>query len=109
MAKQGEYELKLNENLLVLRCTPAALRYVETKHGGYRAQMQKLFMVEYSIIVDLIEAGLIGGKEYDKAVLEEEVFKAGTLNLVEPLSEYLGLLVNGGKPPVEGKETKGEG
>lgn len=104
----GEFELTLGENTLTLRCTPLALKNVETKHGGIRAVTQQLYDVNFQLIKDLIEAGLQGGQSYDKKTLEQEIFDAGVMNLVEPMMEYLMLLGNGGKPPTEEEPKEGE-
>lgn len=106
--KQGEFELALGENALKLRCTPAALRAIETNHGGIRAVIQKVFNVEFSTIQSIVEAGLIGGPAYDKATLEQEIFDAGIVDLSIPIVEYITLLGAGGKPSVEEEPAKGE-
>lgn len=105
--RQGEFALNLNENVIPLRCTPAALRFAENKHGGIRNLLQKIYMVEYQTMLDIIEAGLIGAPHYDKELLAEEVFKHGTMNLIVPLTDYINLLGNGGKlPEVDKGATK---
>lgn len=107
--KQGEFDLKLGEYDLKLRCSPLALRAIETKHGGIRAVTQSLYDVNFRLIQDMIEAGLQGGaRTIDKEGLEREIFDAGVMNLVEPMMEYLMLLGNGGKPPTEEEPKEGE-
>jgi hypothetical protein len=103
--KQGEFKLTLGEDELLLRCTPHALRTVLTKHGGIRAVMQKLYLVEFDIMFDLIASGL-GETKFDKNNLEENIFLAGIINLVEQLTEFVDLLGNGGKPSVKSEDKE---
>ncbi len=107
--KQGEFKLTLGENNLTLRCTPAALRAIETDHGGLRNVFSKLYQVEFKTIKDIIKAGLIGGLKYDESVLEQEIFDHGLIDLLEPLTEFLNLLGNGGRPPEKKKDEPTEG
>lgn len=108
--RQGIFELQLNENVYSLRCTPAALRFVENKHGGIRNVLQKLYLVEFQTMVDLVTAGLLGGPEFNKSILEEEIFKHGILELSVTLIDYVNLLGSGGKQPVkDDNEASNEG
>ena len=101
--KDGEISFQLDEDVITLKATPHALRVVLTKHGGMRRAIEKVFMMEADIMEDIIEAGLAPQK-INRQILSENVFKAGIINLIAPLTEYLMLLANGGKKPEEKKE-----
>lgn len=111
--RDGQFELKLGrDNDLVLRCTPHALRNIEKKHGGIRAVLEKLYLVEWSVIVDVVRAGLIGDpneKALNQETLEDEIFKAGIMSLIDPLTEYVMMLGNGGKREEKPKPGQDEG
>jgi len=108
--KEGTTSFQLDEDFITLKATPHALRVVLTKHGGMRRAIEKVYMMEADIMEDIIEAGLAPEK-IDRTILAENVFKSGIINLIEPLSEYLMLLANGGKKPEPkkgGTEDEGE-
>lgn len=101
--KLGEFTFQLAEDTIVLKATPHALRTVLVKHGGMRSAIQKVYMMEADIMEDIIEAGL-APTPINRDVLAENVFNAGIINLIEPLTNFLMLLANGGKPPEEKKK-----
>lgn len=108
--KPGQLKFQLDEDIVVLKATPHALRTILSKHGGMRNAIQKVYMMEVDIMEDIIEAGL-APIEIQKDTLRENVFKSGIINLIDPLTEYLMLLANGGKQPEEpkkGDDSKGE-
>lgn len=96
--KEGTQVLRLEEDVITLKATPHALRVILTKHGGMRNAIQKVYMMEADIMEDIIEAG-VAPTPVDRKTLSENVFKSGIINLIEPLTEYLVLLANGGKKP----------
>lgn len=108
--KQGEMELKLGEDNLVLRATPHALRFIISRHEDLRTAIQRVYMLNDKVIYDVIEAAVTDGKtSINRAALEENAFSEGIINLIEPITEYLMLLANGGKTPVEkGDEQTGK-
>lgn len=101
--KQGEMELQLGPDKITLRATPHALRIVLSKHEDLRTALQRVYMMNDSIMYDIIEAAVSDGKKaINREALQANVFEYGIINLIEPLTEYLMLLANGGKP-VEGE------
>lgn len=104
--KQGEMELQLGPDKITLRATPHALRTVLSKHEDLRTALQRVYMMNDSIMYDIIEAAVSDGKKaINREALQTNVFEYGIINLVEPLTEYLMLLANGGKP-VEGESDE---
>lgn len=101
MSKQGEVTIVLEEDTIVLKPTPHALRTVLTECGGAREIFRKIYMLEYDVIFKVMEAGVTASysKAPDKKNLEENIYKHGIVNLVEPLTDYVNLLINGGKLP----------
>lgn len=102
--KQGEMELKLDVDNLVLKATPHALRTILSKHEDMRTAINKVYMMNFEIMCDIVEAAIYDGKtKVNKQYLEENVFNEGIINLIDPLTQYLMLLSNGGKP-IENQE-----
>ena len=98
--KQGEMELKLGDDNLVLRATPYALRFILSKHEDLRTAIQRVYMMNDKVIYDILEAGVTDGKvQINRKALEENAFNEGLINLIGPMTDFLMLLANGGKKP----------
>ncbi len=109
--KQGEVKLKLGPDEIILRPTPHALRTVLNDFGGVRPLYGKLYNIEYEAVFGIIKAGAVnenGDPMSNDKALEENIYLAGISDLVEPCTEYLELLINGGRPPkkVEDVDTE---
>ena len=111
--RQGEFELQLSEeNKLSLRCSPHVLRLIEKKYGGIVTLLNRLSMLEFTVMVDIIEAAVkteSNSAAFNRQVLEQEVWEHGLYDLIVPLVDYINLLANGGKPPKDSKEKSEEG
>jgi len=102
--KDGEFTIKLAEDNLLLRATPHALRTILTKYGGVKNVLQKIYLIEEEVMFDIIVAAL-SGPDPDgipklrnwKEVIRENIFSHGIINLVDPMTEYVMLLANGGR------------
>jgi len=107
MSKLGEVEILTEDDALVLKPTPHALRTILIKCGGAQEAFRKIYLIDYQTIFDVLEAGITAS--YDKKpnpkTLEENIFKHGIINFVEPLTRYVNLLINGGKEPEENEEV----
>lgn len=103
MSKLGEVEIEMEDEVLVLKPTPHALRTILTKCGGAQEAFRKIYLMDYQTIFDVLEAATAASyeKKVNAKVLEENIFKHGIINLVAPLTKYVNLLINGGKEPVE--------
>ncbi len=103
MSEHGEVVTPLG----TLRCTLRAAKEVSAYFGNYLDVFKKLAVFDHDAYVAIVAAGL--GKA--RKDVEEDVYKAGLPTLTEPLSDYIGLLSNGGRPAATddaGKPTAGE-
>lgn len=69
--------------------------------------IRRLETVDFSAFVAIVAAGL-GKKRSD---VEDDVYEIGMPDLTQPLSEYVTLLANGGRPikaPSKGDAPEGE-
>ncbi|MGF7160127.1 hypothetical protein FHS85_001750 [Rhodoligotrophos appendicifer] len=89
-------EITLADEVLVLRPTLEAAMLVDSRFGGYSAAFQSLLGHSLDAMVGIVAAG--SGKSINTA-LREKVYAKGVRNLVAPLSQYLTLLLNGGRRP----------
>jgi len=90
-----------------LRCTLRAAKEVSAYFGDYLDAFRKLATFNHDAYVAIVAAGL--GKS--RKDVEKDVYEAGLPNLTESLSDYVGLLSNGGKPATvddAGKPNTGE-
>jgi hypothetical protein len=89
----SEVEITLNGKAETLRCTLRAAKRVNAG-GGFVEILRKLAVFDQDAYFGVVAAGL------DKKVAEVEdaVFATGLPDLTEPLSTYVNLLANGGKP-----------
>jgi len=72
--------------------------------GSYTAAFRKLAEYDMSAYVSIVATAL--GKPMKE--VEADVYAAGLPDLVAPLTTYLNLLANGGRPPAE-TTAPGEG
>lgn len=77
-----------------LRPTLAAMMAVCSVCGGVQPALQKVMAMDISTIAAVIAAG--SGRKMTETLVEA-VYQAGIITLIEPVSEYLLLLRNGGK------------
>lgn len=101
----SEIEIKLKGKSETLRCTLKAAKSVNALAGGFQGALARLANMDQEAYFLIVAAGL-GKKPME---IEQAVYEAGLTNLTEPLSNYVLLLANGGKPLVATEENDGEG
>lgn len=87
--------LKLGDKEFTLRPTLKAARMVSTMQGGFAGAFQAIGRFELDAFVTIIAAGT-GKKSAD---IEDDVFRAGVRNLVDPVARFVSILSNGGEDP----------
>ena len=101
----GDVSITLDGKPFVLRSTLGAAETVNAAFGSFTAAYERVGKFDFSAFVVIIAAGT------DKPTKEikSAVFKNGMTDLVKPISEYLTLLSNGGRPATEAEgDDKGE-
>jgi hypothetical protein len=99
----SDVEITLGSEPVTLRCTLRAAKRVNAG-VGFAEILRKLAVFDQDAYVAVVAAGL----DKKPADVEDAVFATGLTNLTEPLSEYVALLANGGRP-VKTAETGGTG
>lgn len=87
-----------------LRCTLRAAKAVNTSFGSFTAAFQAVQTLNFNGACVIIAAGL-GAKNVGD--VEEDVYRTGMPDLVKPLTDYLILLCNGGRPQDDEPATEG--
>lgn len=93
----GDVAITINGVEEVLRPTLKAALSISRSSGGFRKAIQAVNDVDVDAIVSTIAFGLgIEGKAVDE--LLDRVYASGLASLVVPVSSYLLILANGGRP-----------
>lgn len=94
-ANTGDVDIQLGGEKVTLRCSLRAAKEVSATFGNYAEVFRKLGEFDHFAYVAIVAAGL-GMSPKD---VEADVYHTGLRNLVNPLSTYITLLSNGGRPP----------
>ena len=101
----SEVEITLKGKSETLRCTLKAAKSVNALAGGFQGALSCLATMDQDAYFLIVAAGL-GKRPVD---VEQSVYESGLTNLTEPLSNFVLMLANGGKPLVAAEEGNGEG
>lgn len=106
-ANAGEIDITLADGSATLRSSLRAAKEVNAMFGDYQAAFKRLAAYDFSAYVAIVASGL-GKQPRD---VEERVYGVGLPSLTKPLSDFVALLSNGGRPLVAASEgaTSGEG
>jgi hypothetical protein len=99
----SEVEITLNGKTETLRCTLRAAKRVNLL-GGFAEVLRKLAVFDFDAYVGVVASGL--NKAPD--AIEDAVYQTGTVALLEPLSNYVKLLANGGRELATQETAPGE-
>lgn len=105
----GHVEIVLDGEKVTLAPTLFAATHICKHFGGFQAALSKVSAFDLESYAAVVRAGL--GYKTDKEAfgLLDKVFASGVLNLFTPLSDYLMILANGGKPLAPAAETDAPG
>src|SRR3569623_630630 len=88
-----------------LRCTLKAAKAVNAMAGGYQNALARLAAMDQDAYSAIVAAGL-SKRPMD---VEQAVYEAGLPTLAQPLSTFVMMLANGGKPLDDDEEKSSEG
>jgi hypothetical protein len=98
----SEVRTPLDGKEVAFRCTLRAAKEVNARFGSFHEAFRRMTTFDFDAYAAVVAAGL--GKSV--ADVEEAVFRNGMPNLVKPLTDYLGMLSNGGRVPELAGEKK---
>lgn len=96
----GDVKVTLADEQHTLACTLGAAMSVDAAFGNYSEAANCLQNRKLSAYMQIVAAGL--NVPFEKA--QDLVFRTGMPSLIEPVSEYLLKLANGGRPISEVKD-----
>lgn len=82
----------------VLRPTLRAARSISAKAGGIMSAVQAIGRFDFDAMLTVVSLGLDITKPAEVNDLAEKIYGTGMADLVEPVTTYLSILANGGRP-----------
>jgi hypothetical protein len=101
----SDVEITLKGQKEALRCTLKAAKAVNALAGGYQNALARLAAMDQEAYSTIVAAGL-GKRPMD---VEQAVYDTGLPALAQPLSTFVMMLANGGKPLDDAEENSAEG
>lgn len=98
-AHQGEVEISLNGESVVLRSSLNAAKIVNATSQGFAGAFRRLSAFDSDVFVEIIAAGTGKRSSDDIKRIEEAVYRTGLGSLVAPLSKFVNYLMTGGREP----------
>lgn len=95
---EGEYAVPFGDETAVLTANLFAAKGISRHFGGFQAALNKVATGDLEAFIAVIRYGLGIRNDAEAARIEDKVFRAGILNLTAPLTEFVLMLANGGKP-----------
>ncbi len=100
----GNVPITLDGEGVVLRPSLKAAQTISKQAGGIIAAVQAVGQFNFETIVTVIALGLGISSPKEVQALAEKVYSTGLTDLVEPVTRYLTIVANGGRPVEEGGE-----
>lgn len=100
----GNVPITLDGEEAVLRPSLKAAQTISKQSGGIIAAVQAVGRFDFETIVAVIALGLGVSQAREVQTLAEKVYSTGLTDLVEPVTKFLTIIANGGRPVDGGGE-----
>jgi hypothetical protein len=97
----GEMQVPLGDGTVILTANLRAAKAISRHFGGFQQALNKMAAGDLEAFIAVVRFGVGDVNEHSARRLEERVFQAGVLRLTAPLTEYVLICANGGKPIAE--------
>lgn len=94
----GDVQFVLDGETVTLRPTLRAAQALSKQSGGLMSAVQAVGRLDIEVITSVIAMGLNITTPREVSGLAERVWSTGVVDLVEPVTRFLGILANGGRP-----------
>lgn len=101
----GNIELELDGQKVTLRPTLEACITISRLHGGANAAIERCMRMDW----DTIRAVIVAGIGRNAKELDQLIFKTGVFALSAPCIDFITIVNNGGRPPIEEQEGAEDG
>lgn len=105
MSEAGTVTIKLGEEELMLKPSLAAAQNVSRYCEGYTKAFAMVGAVDFDAITFIVAEGVGKHDAAGRKEIAAKIYDAGMVSLAGPVSQFLSLLVNGGKPADDGPAT----
>lgn len=105
MSEPGTVTIKLGEEEVVLTPSLVVAQAVSRYCEGYTEAFRKVGAVDLDAITFIVAEGMGKSDARSRKEVANRIYEAGVVNLAGPVSQFLSLLVNGGKPAADGPAT----
>jgi hypothetical protein len=93
----GIVSIELDGDDVVLRPSLQAAQTISRQSGGISAAVAAVGRFDFDVIVSVVTLGLgVTGK--DAKAIPEKVWRTGLTDLVGPVTKFLTIIANGGRP-----------
>lgn len=100
----GNVDIELDGETRTLRPTLRAAQTISKQAGGIMSAVQAIARFDLEVMTGVIALGLDIKKPAEVNELAEKIYSTGMADLVEPVTQYLSILANGGRPVSGGGE-----
>lgn len=94
----GNVDIELDGETVTLKPTLNAIQTISRQSEGIMGAVHKVGAFDFDMIVMVIGLGLNMTDRRAQRDLAEQVFSTGLADLIEPVTRYLSILANGGRP-----------
>jgi hypothetical protein len=94
----GNVEITLVGEKVTLRPTLRAMQTISKGSGGIIGAINDVAKFDFETIVNVVAIGLNKTAPGDVKDIAERVYENGITDLIEPLTNFLVILANGGRP-----------
>lgn len=99
----GNVTITLDGQEVILRPTLRAAQTLSKQNGGLMAAVNAVARFDIEVMTSVIALGLDIRKPAEINDMAEKVYSTGMADLVEPVTQYLSILANGGRPVTGGE------
>ncbi|ETA72341.1 MULTISPECIES: hypothetical protein [Mesorhizobium] len=100
----GNVEIELDGETVVLRPSLMAAQAISRQSGGISSAVRSVGNYDFDVIVSVVTLGL-GATGQEAKAIPEKVWRTGLTDLIGPVSTYLTIIANGGRPMSGGEEA----
>jgi len=94
----GNVTITLDGDEVTLRPSLKAAQTISKQAGGIIAAIHAVGRFDFETIVSVVALGLGVSQAKEVQSLAEKVYSTGITDLVEPVTKYLTIIANGGRP-----------
>ena len=103
----GNVEIELDGETAILRPSLKTCQTISRQSGGISSAVAAVGRFDFDIIVSVVTLGL-GVKDEEAKSIPEKVWRTGLTDLVGPVTKFLTIIANGGRPVDENGGEEGE-